>query len=206
MRFRRHWMLLQETRTKKSKEKAAALHNGQNTACSLCGFALWQSRMAGVWKLNHRLVSVRAGFIFILLTSFVWSVKTHPRCQQRIIPLTLICVSQCGLAAKSCVLLCSLSNYLTSTIRTRHAQLIDIADSRGFWLTTISTSYSYPFNPRLNWFYSKIDWPPTLVKNLPPKLLALPQHNLSILQGCLHTVSHHFVIALERHMQNRNGA
>jgi hypothetical protein len=63
---------------------------------------LWHSRMASVWKLNHMLVSVLAGFIIILLTSFVWPVNTHLWCRQIIIlRLALICASQCGLVAKS---------------------------------------------------------------------------------------------------------
>jgi hypothetical protein len=52
--------------------------------------------------------------------------------------------------AKFCVLQCSPSIYVTSTIRTRCAQPIDITDSRGIRLVLISTTY-YPLDPHLGY-------------------------------------------------------
>jgi hypothetical protein len=49
-----------------------------------------------------------------------------------ILRLTLIRASQCSLVVESSVLLCLASSYVTLTVRTRCAKLIDIVDSRGF--------------------------------------------------------------------------
>jgi hypothetical protein len=113
---------------------------------------MWQSRMAGVWKLNHTLVSVLS-LIYYHFTYIICLASKYAPTVPAIIILrpTLICASQCGLVAKSRVLLCSPLTYVTSTLRTRRAKLepIDIADSRGILLVLTFTTYGYSLDPHL---------------------------------------------------------